>query len=586
LPIRLQKKACAYFFVAGYQSISFESGLFFAKNNYMNSLYKFTVMSLCFLTTLSAYSYDLDTHFYGTYAMARFVGIRHEVATQIATATQWMDESYLSDPLSMLIIPDVGIKKRRLLHFPGSRIANKMTVDTLPTFLDPSSKTKLKTFTITTADDEFATELFTEGLMRGELLKASAGLHVLEDSFAHAGTISELGHSHFWHHPDRPYVDEASVEKYFKMCRSVLRALVAIRTLLPLSAIDMDVKFSNLGANYQLNGDQLADIYTEIPAVKQVISKKILNDPSFVRFALDYVFTKANKVKYVNSGYEQYLNNFNSGEDTYQAASSIIKTFPPEIINVDSILKDTGRPNLTPEYILSMGGMVNLVSIVLGDLIGGIVPRPLTVYHRFEKEEDGPVWIKELDLRVANMRALIYKLYNKDIFFVRSNTTGEKGYLLEMSNNPRANALLPAANGRSEYVTFDLSEKRKFNRMIFSFVFPKLSENLKDDLEQFDEFTKLVIQAKAVNKDENATLADRLVDSYEVVAGLVKNLNIFSDFREKFNLAKEDVYRSHITPYENNRYYVVPSVLQSQINKGIFKPLLTNQQLDAIVNTK
>lgn len=109
-----------------------------------------------------------------------------------------MDESYISDPLTMILLPDVGIKKRRLLHFPGSRLASKMTQNTLPLLTDPSSGTKLKIFTETEADHEFASELFTEGLMEGNLMKASAGLHTLQDSFAHAGTIAELGHAHFW----------------------------------------------------------------------------------------------------------------------------------------------------------------------------------------------------------------------------------------------------------------------------------------------------------------------------------------------------------------------------------------------------
>ena len=45
----------------------------------------------------AAKAYDEDTHFYGTYAMARYAGINHEVASRIATTAEWMDESNLSD---------------------------------------------------------------------------------------------------------------------------------------------------------------------------------------------------------------------------------------------------------------------------------------------------------------------------------------------------------------------------------------------------------------------------------------------------------------------------------------------------------
>ena len=36
-------------------------------------------------------AYDEDVHFYQTYSMARFAGIKHEVAVKMALTTQWMD---------------------------------------------------------------------------------------------------------------------------------------------------------------------------------------------------------------------------------------------------------------------------------------------------------------------------------------------------------------------------------------------------------------------------------------------------------------------------------------------------------------
>src|SRR5436190_1962198 len=53
--------------------------------------------------------------------MARYAGIKHEVAVKIALSAQWMDESFISDPTSMLILPIGGVHKRRLLHFPAER---------------------------------------------------------------------------------------------------------------------------------------------------------------------------------------------------------------------------------------------------------------------------------------------------------------------------------------------------------------------------------------------------------------------------------------------------------------------------------
>lgn len=542
---------------------------------------------LFLLPAFNANAYDLDTHFYGTYAMARFAGIRHEVAMKIATGTQWMDESYISDPLSMILLPLTGIKKRRLLHFPGSRLANKLTVDTADkaakdlhlAFLDPSSGIPLKELTETEADHEFATEMFTEGLMEGNLMKASAGIHTLEDSFAHAGTISELGHAHFWHHPDRPYVDDVSVEKYFKMTRSVLKAMVAIRSLLPMNAIDTG-SYSSVTPNYQLDGDQLADIYAQIPLVRQAVSRKILNDPNFVRFALDNVFQRAEKVNYVRGGYQPYLSQFTAGQDTYQAAQSIIKVLPEQMIDIKSVLKDSGyNSNLTPDFILSMGGISSLLGKIMNNLLTGIVPRPLDVYHRFEKEEDGPLWVKELDLRVATMRGLIYNLYKTDIFFVHNNTSSEQGFIKELSKQPEANPVFPLPSKTSQYVTYSLEEKNQFDKLIFSFLFPKLSGYIGNDLVKVSEF---IGTASALLK-KDVTFADKIVGVYNSVVDTFSFGQSAISFTEAIKLAREDIGSAHLIAHENNKFYAVPSLLQKEISTKTFKMLLNDAQLQSLI---
>lgn len=533
------------------------------------------------LSSLSAYAYDLDTHFYGTYSMARFAGIRHEVALKIATAAQWMDESYMSDPLSMILLPDVGIKKRRLLHFPGSKLASKITTETLPSFFDPSSGVKLKMYTETEADHEFATEMFTEGLMQGDLMKTAAGIHTLQDSFSHAGTVAELGHAHFWHHPDRPYVNSDSVEKYFKMSRSVLRAMVAIRSLLPMKGIDTEVRFSEI-PNYKLNADRLADIYTNLANVRNAISRKILNEPKFVKFALEHVFSRAQKVNYIGEGYQKYLNNFTQGQDSYEAAASVTKTLPPEMINVEAIMKDTGRPvTLNADYILSMGGIAEFAVKVIRDLLNGIVPRPMSANHQFETEEDGPVWIKELDMRVANMRILIYEMYGKNIYFIPSNTNSRHGYLQEMSRSVEANPTFPKNKGSAEYATYSANEKFMFNQMVFKFLFPKLSEFVKNNTEELVRLSQFIINVQKDNPDIK-TFTAKVGNIYTTVRDFTQALNFFSDFRTKFALAREDISQGRLIPNSYNRYYVVPTLLRRQIDQGVFKPLLTNQQLDQL----
>ena len=544
-----------------------------------------TLSALVLLTSYKSNAYDVDTHFYGTYSLARFAGIRHEVALKIATSAQWMDESYISDPLSMIILPDVGIKKRRLLHFPGSRIANKLTVDTLPTIIDPSSKVKLRTFTETEADHEFATEMLNEGMMSGDLMMVGTGLHTLEDSFAHAGTIAELGHAHFWHHPDRPYVDEASVTKYFKMTRSVLKAMVAMRMLLPANAVDTTVQFGEK-PNYQQNGEKLADIYEQIPEVRSAVSRKILNMPEFVDFALKDVFGRARRVNYVKDGYQPYLKNYTAGEDAYTAAANIAKTMPQEMINVAQIMKDSGRPTLTADYVLSLGGLKQVLTKVVTDLMAGIVPRPLDVYHRFEKEEDGPVWIKEIDLRVGNMRALIQKIYGKNIEFVGNKTNTQAGYIKEMTKQPEAKPVLPAnAQAGVEYVTYSLDEKYRFNHMIFRFMFPKLATYLKGDFAKIDQIIQLnVSQADGAATD--ASLMQKARSLWNTPNGIMAALSLITDIPNIYRNAREDITHSRITPLPTNRYYTLTYLMDKQIKANSYKSLMTPQQVESLAGKK
>ncbi|MEK6628419.1 MAG: hypothetical protein AABY53_07315, partial [Bdellovibrionota bacterium] len=415
-------------------------------------------------------------------------------------------------------------------------------------------------------------------------MKAAAGLHVLQDSFSHAGTISELGHAHFGHHPDRPYASQENVEQYFAMCRSTFKALVAIRSLLPMQGIDTEVNnFADI-PNYMLKAEDLADIYTNLTNVRKTISSKILNDPKFVKFALDHVFTRAQKVNYVGEGFQKHLNNFKPGQDTYAAAGSVAKSLPPEMVNLEAIMKDTGGPaNIDSEYILSMGGIAEFTTRVIRNLMNGIVPRTLSMNrHLFETEEDGPVWIKEIDMRVANMRILIYEMFGKNIRFVNSNTNSRYGYLLEMSRSPEAKPVFPKKKGSSEYATYSENEKYKFNQMIFKFLFPKLADFLKNDTEELVRLSQFIINVQK-DKPENKTFIAKVGNVYKTVRDFAEVKGFFSNSVEKFNLAYDDIARGRLVPNSYNRYFTVPVLLQKQIELGVFKHLLSNQQVDNLV---
>lgn len=537
----------------------------------MKKLIQTLIMPAVLLVSISASAYDVDTHFYGTYSMARFAGIKHPTALKLALGAQWMDEAYISDPLSMIVLPLTGIKKRRLLHFPGSPLANKLSPDQLMDRLtgllknDPSSGLTLNSYTETEADHEFATELFTEGLMEGDLMKVAAGLHTLEDSFAHAGTIAELGHAHFWHHPDRPFADAASVEKYFKMSRSVLKAMVAVRSLIPASEVDYEIAFSDQGPNAKLNGDQLADLYHSNQIIHDTVSRKIFNEPTFVDFVMSDIFARAVKVGYVKPGYETYLKNYTPGQDAYAAAESISAVLPQDMVNLPLVLKDLGRPaNLNPHYVVSVGGAQGLMTKVVHGMLNGVVPRPLNEYHRFEKEEDGAIWEKEMSLRVSNMRRMVLAIFKKDIYFVPNNTNSKEGYLLEIMKSPKAITPMPKSNGVTESVTYTLEEKYKFNRMIFGFMFPKLSASL-GNLDEYNEMMT-VFHDPAKDKLTVGNLWDKSKAIFNVVTSV-------DDISGKIQLALHDLEHARVVPNEYNRYYAYPHLLKQQISEGRFKTL-------------
>lgn len=549
----------------------------------MRKIIQKLIVPAVMLFSYTASAYDVDTHFYGTYSMARFAGIKHNVALKLATGAQWMDESYISDPLSMIVLPMTGIKKRRLLHFPGSPLANRLNPAEMQSRLggllktDPSSGYPLSTFTETEAEHEFATELFTEGLMEGNLMKISAGLHTLQDSFAHAGTIAEIGHAHFWHHPDRAYVDEASVEKYFKMARSVLKAMVAVRSLLPETEIDYDIAFSDQGPNAKLDGEKLGDLYYSNQLIRKFVSRKILNEPEFVDFVLLEMFERAKKRGYLNDGAKAYLKSYTPGQDSYAAAESISiklsedKEAFKRIVSQTRLLKDLGRPaeNIDARYVISMGGNAGLTTKVIQSILNEIVPRPLNEYNRFEKEEDGVIWDKEMSIRVSNMRTLVQMLYKKDLYFLKNNTSDSAGYLLELTKDPRANPRFPKkSNPNTEIVTYTLNEKHEFNKMIFTFLFPKLSKSL-GDLKSFSALMQL-IQSPPPTKTGIVAQVGNLWEKSKATYNAFMSIDNYS---EKIRLAVEDLQSSRIVPNQYNRYYAVPYLLRSNISRGIFVPI-------------
>lgn len=489
-----------------------------------------------------ARAYDEDVHFYGTYSMARFAGIKHEVAAKLALGAQWMDESFISDPTSLMFLPLTGVKKRRILHFPSSRIVGGANVETQNEILGLGGDTfqkkvidsfvkmtgfegdlsTLNFFTQTEEDHAFGSQLLMEGLKAGNLMMASAGLHTLEDSFAHAGTAAEQGHADFWHWPDRPH---ASVPKYFRMTRAVFSALTAIRALLPPEALDckLRLKGKTTGeANCTLSPAELANAYEATPAVRAAVSYDVLRDPEYVKTALKDFYSRAYRAGYLKMSelrFDEFVArvNLDGTKDAYEALEAVMHlvinegvrqmpntvdtTVPStilggDLVDLNHMLVDMGRmksadsysarefidymDSFDPDYEMTTakeGEMFHgFVRSLAYELLAWNVPVPLSDTHRIERENDkGTIREKEMELRIAKMRNLNKDLFGIDVRLVNNNTKDEVGFAQEMRKDQAAQPTI-SFTPDVEYVTYNLEEKYAWNVMIFKFLFPSLDE--------------------------------------------------------------------------------------------------------------
>lgn len=574
-----------------------------------------------------ANAYDVDTHFYGTYSLARFAGIKHEVAVKLALATQWMDESFLSDPVSMPLAPITGLKKRRLLHFPSARVLSAMSTNVMQEAFGFAEFTglrrlvfeelikfydfngdikKLVLHTETTENDAFASALMMEGLREGNLLKAGASLHVIEDSYAHAGTLSMAGHTSFWHWPDRPYYVP---EKYFEMTETVFSAMVAIRAQLPKAFVDCSVKFGPDRPNCELKADALFRLYENVPGVRETVSHNVLRDFEYIEYVLTAFIKRAVEVGYLlpaglppGQTFESLLTELLTREmffrdklDSYAVLEMYIARLleiqgqaQGPLLDLVLIPRDMGLisdPEITlPEYIRSYArasgpfadatGVKPFIHEMVRRVLVGYVPIPLSPTHMVEIEDDhaGPRE-KEMEIRVRGMRNLLTRLYGVDLMFVGNNTSSEEGFAHEVRGDAEADPVLPAPVPGREYATFNAREKNEFNRLIFYYLFPSMQEG---DLETF---INAVIRLKG---DLPASVAERYRQQRRLIeasdsAFLVKFWKTYfvsypKEFYEKlfspafitaeavalrplFKRLISDVANKHIQPVGNERFY-------------------------------
>lgn len=590
----------------------------------------------------SAHAYDEDTHFYATYAMARYAGIRHEVATQIALSTQWMDESYISDPTSMIFMPITGIKKRRLLHFPSSRVVGAAgnttemsTIGGIPLQIEKlvAEEAKrlgvenrindLQFMTETVEDHPFASELFMQGLKQGNLMMASAGLHTLEDSFAHAGTTAEQGHAFVWHWPDRPF---SAPEKYMRMSHAVLKNMVAIRTLLPADALDCSVKLAPIPSqtpNCQMDAQTLGDNYAATAAIQKVISYDVLKDPKFVRVAIADLLNRATKAGYIKKPQAELLNLIRSlpidGKTDTEHITEILlsKVMNDELqnstgtVNISLMLSDMGRlpkdssPQFVRDYVKSYG-LNNLYHSVAEDLLRWRVPAPLDDDHKVELEDDKSSIRKlEMDLRIANMQTLIKNLYGIQLQMIPNPTKDDAGFDKEILLDPTAETKIKV-DPNVAYVTFSLHDRNAFDNMIFKFLFPSLTDAdlrslvsqtaaLKTQTAHFGEikaaYDRYVAARQSIKNDQSLNIVTRSLALARLdhesgfmtqAHAYASNAKAFADTMGRIAMVikpmipkmLKDTVGTHIIPTPDNFFYRDDGIFKSYRDRGIVKPFL------------
>lgn len=170
-----------------------------------------------------AEAYEVDTHFYDTYAMAREAGFKHEYARFLALGAQWVDQGVSSSAMGG---PVVGKMLRRTWHFPTYLYKTKSTGHGASNF---------KWIGIATFNHPVAHKLFDEGMRQSNWMKVALSIHVIQDSSGHSGFSDALGHAEFGHNPDRTWM---APKKYKRMTGMVFQALVALRKVVPEEALE------------------------------------------------------------------------------------------------------------------------------------------------------------------------------------------------------------------------------------------------------------------------------------------------------------------------------------------------------------
>lgn len=155
---------------------------------------------------------DDITHFYGSTFFAMASGIDRDFAVSMAVGNEMIDRGTWTNPM--------GLPTPRLLfHFLGTPL--QFTVN------EGGLKRGLA---IATIKHPLFYNLLDTGLKSKDPVKLGAALHLLIDTFFHAGYSNLLGHGEAGHRPDMPYEE---VQKARQCFQAIIEMMYIIRDMRP-----------------------------------------------------------------------------------------------------------------------------------------------------------------------------------------------------------------------------------------------------------------------------------------------------------------------------------------------------------------
>lgn len=370
----------------------------------------------------SAKAYDTDTHFYETYILARYVGIGHDVALHFATFNEYIDQNSWTSPMNPLLL--TGTRTRRLFHFPIPLVNRYSYSNATKQF-----GIKLNVLDLAQENSPMGNELLWTGLKKGDMQLVGAGLHVLMDTFGHAGYSPSIGHLYQGHGPDRA---NQAYEKHRRMATTLIKVLSLVRKALPDSALDKNFRDGAGPAHVDLDGPTLAEKYDQNDRIQDVIKRDTLRDPRYTRYVVEFMIQEAKNRKIFAASFDpQTILN----DEKHWATELSVDEFVIKLAKRVMILPKEQRDNILnmktiTEWVMKDYGMNEAKFDIMPreerDLyilefarrvFGHIVPKEINKDHPVMFEYDHGVRKAEMLIRISDRQQIISDLFGTRVAF-------------------------------------------------------------------------------------------------------------------------------------------------------------------------